>query len=211
MTRLELKTNVKSNLREAGISNGRYQDTELDAVIQDAYNDIAARSRCIIKNDVLAFEDNRVYYDLIASGITDYMGYIALYNDNTQLWLKDCFSRRDLDLIRTDWEAWNGQPAFVISHSLKRVIVVPKMVQAVGTFQLIYWATAPVLTLDTDVFLIAPDMTSLLEDYVTGTLLEDDEEITKAVPWISDYEKNLVIYTTRCANLAKTDYMRRLM
>ncbi len=182
----------------------------MNQIIQDMYDDVAARSLCIVKNDVLAFEDNRVYYDFIASGITDYMGYIALYNDNTKLWLKDGFSRRDLDNIRIDWETWNGQPAFVVSHSLSKVIVLPKMVQAVGTFQFVYWAKAPILTSDSDTFLIAPDMMTLLEDGVTGQLLEDDEEITKSIPWIADYEKDLQVYKTRCANLAKTDYKRRL-
>lgn len=209
MTRAEIRTLIKSELSEAGISSGQYNDDEINDSIQDAYNDIAAKAYCIIKNATQNWLDNITYYDFISLGITDYMGCIGIFNNNTKWWLRDDIQLRDFDRLRRDWETWNGQAQFWAGHSLRYVAVAPKLLDAVGDFVLVYWASAPTLA-DGDTPLIATDMQNLIEYYCMADLLDNAEEPSKAKVWWEQYFANLQKYKTRCKNLAKADLLLRV-
>lgn len=208
MTRKQIRDSVRTNLADVGISF--YSDVEINASIQDAYNEICAKTQCLVKSSTRSWVSNRNYYDFVTDGVTDYLGCIAIFNNNTNQWLRDDLSLRDFDRLRRDWEIWIGEPQFWASHSLKRIAIAPKPASATGTFILWYWANAPTLATDDDVPLIAADMHGLFEDYCTGDLLDTAEEIVKGKPFRDDYDKNVVIYKERCHNLAKAELLLRI-
>lgn len=208
-TRAQIRTLLKSNLAEAGISSGQYNDDEINDSIQDAYNEIVSKSYCIIKSATVNYVDQMTYYDFITLGITDYMACIAIFNNNTNWWLRDDISLRDFQRLRRDWETWQGQPQFWAGHSFKYVAIAPKLFTAVGSMLLWYWATAPVLT-DGDTPLVANDMQSLFEFYCMGDLLDGAEEPSKAAIWWEQYNNNLPKYKERCKNLAKSQILMRV-
>ena len=211
MTRGELKDIVRANLYDAAVTFWSVDD--LEDSIQDAYDDIAALTQCIIKKQsAVSWISNTGYIDpVVDCGITDYMAVTAVFNNNSNLWLRDDVSLRQFDHLRIDWENWAGQPQMWAPVNNKYFAIAPKMVTATGTFDLYYWARAPQLTSDSDTFLIATDMQVLLEQYVTADMLEQAQEYVKAQsPWWKDYYEGIVQYTERCKKLAARDVLLRI-
>lgn len=212
LNRGQIKTNVKINLNDAGILSTFFSDAELNASLQDGYNEIVCKSRCNVKKVTLNWPDATVYYDFVNGGfgVSDYLGTTAILNNNTNLYLSDNISLRDLDRIRRDWELWTGNAQYWVSHSLQYIAIVPSLVVGVGTFNLIYWATAPVFVTDADTPIIASDMQILLELYTTEDMLETAEEPSKGLTFQQMYDKKLAEYTERCQNLAMADVLLRI-
>lgn len=231
MTRGELKTTVRTNLADAAITF--YSENDLDDSIQDAYDDIVAMSKCILKKVTsLTFEPYLSYYDFSEFGIADYMGTVAIFNNTTKRWLVDDCSLKDFDRMRRDWEKWTGQPQFWAPSDPERIAIVPKStgtitsgafsqiaftddyyissITGTGTFDLYYWAIAPTLTSDSDTFLISSNMQVLLEYYVTGDLIEQATEYTKALGWWTKYYPTLEDYTERVSRINKSDLLLRV-
>lgn len=209
MTRAQIRALVRSNLSDAGITF--YDDDAINQSLQDGYNEVAAKCRCIQKSATVNQVAKSPYYDFITLGTADYLGTIAIFNLITKFWLRDDVSLRDFDRIRRDWEMWSGQPQFWAPHSLQYVAVSPNLAATAGEqFTLWYWATAPTFTTDSDVPLIATDMQNLLEYYATADLLEDASEITKASIYWADFEEDKLQYKERCVNLAKADLLLRV-
>lgn len=209
MTRAQIRMNVRSNLADAGITF--FDDTSLNDAIQDAYNEVASKCRCIVKSQTIAQIPNTNYYDLLTLGISDYLGCFAIFNTGTNFWLRDDLSLPDFDRIRRDWELWTGAVQFWTPHSFKRVAVAPYLTNVVSeTFVVWYWANAPILTTDSDTFLIAPDMQDTLEMYATADKLEDSEEIAKAKPFWESYERQKQQYLVRCQKLAAAQLLQRV-
>lgn len=223
MTRSQLRQIVRSNLNDAGITY--YSDDEINISLQDAYNDIAAKCQCIVNNTTLNFLSRANYYDFLGGNpdvttgvpqnipVVDYLGCIAVFSNNTNLWLRDDLNIRDFDRIRIDWELWTGQSQYWTPHSLKYTVFVPALFQGVGTFILWYWGTAPIWTDDDDLVtepLVASDMQNLFEYFSTADLLESAEEPTKAGIWWSKYATNRDSYKRRCRNNAQADLLQRI-
>jgi len=208
-TLAQIRANVEANLNDNQVF---FEQTSVNASIQDAYNEVAAKCRCIIKSTNLAQQANKPYYAPLALGVTDYMGVIGIYNNDTSFWLRDDISLRDFDRIRRDWEIWAGEPQFWAPHSLAYFAVTPNLSQVTGanTFTLWYWGTAPSLSTDASVPLIAADMQSLLEDYATADQLEAAEEVSKAQPYWQRYMMRREQYKERCIKSAKYDLLMRL-
>lgn len=209
-TRASLRDVIQVNLAEKGLSTGFFSVDELNESIQDAYNEVVAKSYCLIKNTTLNFVNDTNYYAFLSLGVADYMGTVGIFNNNTNRWLFDNITARDLDRLRRDWETWYGQPLFWCQHSLKYIIITPKLLTATGNFKLHYYAFAPTLTSDSDTFLIADDMQTLLELYCTADLLETAEEASKAIIWWDQYFGNLNKYKTRCIDQARSDLLFRV-
>jgi len=212
MTLAQIRTNVRSNLYDAAVTF--YDDDTIDQSIQDGYNEVAAKCRCITKSVAVQQLALQPYYDFLnVSGIADYLGCIAIFNQDTQFWLRDDVSLRDFDRIRRDWELWVGEPQFWAPHSQQYVAVcpvLPAIITGVNLFTLWYWAQAPALSDDSSVPLIASDMQPMLEWYATGDLLEDAQEVTKAADWWQRFETDKVKYRERCINLAKAQLLLRV-
>lgn len=208
MNRGQIRTRIQSNLSDLGVT---YSVNELNDFLQDAYNEVAERSKCIIKSASILQVANSPYYDFINLGVTDFLATIGIFNNATKFWLRDDVSLRDFDRLRRDWEQWNGSPQFWAPHSLQYTAVCPNEALIVSqTFVLWYWAIAPTFTLDTDSPLIATDKQNLLENYATAMALEDSKEFTKALTYMSQYEEDIIEYTKRCVNLAAADLLQRV-
>ena len=206
-TRAQIRQIIRTNLEDNGIVF--YTDQEINDSIQDCYNEICAKTRCLIKKTTLNWQTELNYYDFLAQGVSDYMGTVSIFNNASNLWLRDDVNIRDLHRIRRDWELWRGQPQFWTPHSLQFTVVCPCLQLGIGTFDLWYYAIAPTLNSDTDVPVIASDMHSLFEQYCTGDLLETAEEASKAQRWKNQYTENLIDYKARCHNLAKAQLLLR--
>lgn len=207
MTFEEIKVRVRRNLNDLGVTF--YSIVDLADSAQDAYDDIAIRSRCIRKVVEIDFDDDINYYSPLAEGVSDYLGTIGIYNNNTELWLEDNISRVQLDKLGTNWELTHGQPSHWCPSDPTYIIIYPKQLVGEGNFDLHYWATAPTVA-DEDTPLIATDMQKLLEFYMTADLLEQQEEFTKAQTWWKKYEENLELYTERNSKIAKADLLMRM-
>lgn len=209
MTRLQIRTNVRSNLSDSGITF--FDDSSINDAIQDAYDDIASECCCIVKSAIINQVPNQPYYDFIALGITDYLGVIAIFNQSTNLWLRDDLNIRNFDSIRRDWEKWTGSAEFWAPHSLKYTAIAPNIAASAGEqFTVMYYAQAPQMTADSDVPLIATDMQQMLEMYATADQLENAEELTRAASFVRDYESDKKGYKERCHNLAKSQLLLRV-
>ncbi len=209
MNRGSIRTNVRSNLYDNGITF--YSDQAINDAIQDAYNEVAAKCRCIVKSTTVNQVASQPYYDFQALGTADYLGTVAIFNLETNFWLRDDISLRDFDRLRRDWETWSGQPQFWAPHSQRLIAISPNLSQTAGEqFTLWYWAIAPTIILDTDVLLVATDQQPLLEYYATGDLLQNAEEVTKAQGYLTQYQKQKELYKNRCVDLARADILLRV-
>jgi hypothetical protein len=208
MTRAQIRAAIRMNLDDAGVTF--YQDDEINTSIQDAYNEIAAKTRCIVKSTTLNWGDAKTYYDFLSLGVSDYFGTIAIFNNNSNLWLRDDVNLRDFNRIRRDWETWRGESQFWAPHSFKYTAVCPCLETGSGNFVLWYYAVAPTLVDDTSVPIIATDVQRLFEYYSTADLLETAEEATKASIWWGKYDPILNAYKERCHNLAKSQLLLRI-
>lgn len=211
MTRGDIKTDVRINLNDNGIQTTYYGQDELNDSLQDAYNEVVCKTRCNVKMVTLNWPSNTNYYDFINDfGVTDYLGTIAILNNNTNLFLRDDTSLRDFDRIRRDWELWEGNAQFWAPHSLQYIAVTPYLSQGVGTFQLYYWAVAPQFVDDDSTPIIATDMQILLELYTTVDMIDTAEEPTKGQQFNLMYYKKIEMYAQRCKNLAASDVLLRI-
>jgi hypothetical protein len=231
MTRGQIKANLRVNLSDLGVTF--YSDDDLNDSMQDAYDDIVILTQCISKNTTLYWQSNLSYYNFSELGVTDYLGCTALFNNVTNRWLRDDLNLRDFDRLRRDWETWTGTPQFWAPSDPKRIAIAAKYAASgsisgafnpaaftnafhtgtyatLGTFVLYYWATAPTLSSDSSTFLIASDMQTLLEYYVTADQLETAQEFSKANEYWEKYYIDIETYAERVKAINKSDLLLRV-
>ncbi len=207
MTRLELKTKIRENLNDAGVTF--YSEDDLNDSIQDGYDDISVVSGCIQKSGTLTLLDNTTYYDMLAA-FSDFFALVAAYNNNTNRWI-DFDALKQFDNVRIDWEIWAGsQPLFGAISNFRYVAFVPRLTTAFGNATIWYRALAPTLTSDSDEFLIHLDKQELLEWYVTADMLDQQQEYIKADSYWANYFEHLLKYKSRIDKLAMSDYLPTL-
>ena len=106
-----LKDNVRRNLGDQEISF--YAAVEIDESFQDAYDDIIARSQCIVKKVTLAWVGGAVYLNFKDDyAVTDYIATTAIFDKVNNRWLRDDLSTRDFLKYRLDWELTVARPEF---------------------------------------------------------------------------------------------------
>ncbi len=209
--RATLRDSILENLQGSTAASNYYQVADINDSIQDAYNEVVAKTRCIVKKVTCNWASSKNYYDPIVDlGISDFLGVIGLFDHNSNLWLRDDVSMRDFNRIRRDWEVWSGYSQFWAPHSQQRFAVCPALAVGVGTFDFWYYAIAPTLTDDTTATLLPSDMDILLTDYATFDLLESAQEITKAASYMARYENKKVILQERAHNLAAQQLLLRI-
>lgn len=202
----QIETNIGINLNDA--TQIRFTDTDIKTSLQDAYDDICALSQCIIKKVTLNWPSDLSYYDFKNDAqfgpVSDFMAVTAIFNNASKRWLQDDLSLSQFDKLRTYWEIWYGTPNWWAFASLAKCAVVPRMLVGTGTFDLYYWATAPLIT-SSDTPLVASDMQKLFEQYTTADLLDTVNEYTKASLWRADYYTLLEDYIDRTKVLCRSD------
>lgn len=231
-TRGQLKADVQDNLTELNLNY--FSDDDLNQSFQDAYDDIVILTQCIQKQSTQNWVSNLSYYNFQSLGITDYLGTIAIFNNVTNLWLRDDLSLKDFDRIRRDWETWIGTPQFWAPSDPLNIAVAAKYLASVstvsafwsgtfgpaffidttygtlGTFVLYYWALAPTFVSDNDIPLVASDMQVLFTNYVTADLLEQAQEFTKAQDYWILYNAGIDSYSDRVKRNVKSDLLLRI-
>lgn len=210
LNRDQITINVRQNLDDAGIGTF-WTSSDLNDSFQDAYDDVVSLSQCVVRSVTKNWISNLSYYDPIVDlGITDYMGTIAIFNNLTNMWLRDDLSLRNLDQLRRDWELWSGTPQFWCVSDPKHFAIAPKFTVASGSFKLVYWATAPVLASGTDTFQISPNVIELIEFYVTADMLEQAQEFVKASEYWTKYYDWLADYAEYVKANNKSDLLLRI-
>jgi hypothetical protein len=229
-TRGQIKVTVRANLNDNGVTF--WSETDLNDSFQDAYDDIVCLSQCICKSVTLTWQGQLSYLNFITDyGIDDYLAVVAIFNYSTNLWLRDDLNLRDLDRLRRDWECWIGTPQFWCTSDPLHIAVAPKYgVQVApesfvpfafsnafnigpnppGTFKLVYWAQAPVLTTDLNTLYTASDVQNLFEFYVTADMLEQAQEFNKASEYWEKYYSSLEEYSERVKVNSKSDLLLRI-
>lgn len=234
-TRGQIKSDIQHNLIELNFNF--YSDTDLNNSLQDAYDDIVILTQCIQKKVTLNWISNLSYYDFVNKmNVTDYMGTIAIFNNISNLWLRDDLSLKDFDRIRRDWETWIGTPMFWAPSDYRHIGICPKMYNGgitygafdyksfnnishfvdnsansgLGSFILYYWTIAPTLVSDNDTFLMASDKTTALTQYCTADLLEQAQEFNKAGNFWNLYNANVEDYADRVKRNNKADLLLRI-
>ena len=232
-TRGQVKAEVQNNLIELNFNF--YSDEDLNNSVQDAYDDITILTQCIQKKITLPWISNLSYYNF-TNQLPDYLGTIAIFNNVTNQWLRDDLSLKDFDRIRRDWENWIGTPLFWAPSDPDRIAIAAKYFGAnilygafdfasfnnqaffinnsvqfsLGTFNLFYWALAPMLISDSDTFLIASDKTTALTRYCTADLLEQAQEFNKAQTFWQPYQEDIESYADRVKRNCKSDLLLRV-
>ncbi len=224
MNRAQIRTIIRENLSDDGVSTN-FQDEDINQSINDAYNDIVSKSKCIVKSVTLNWLPNVNYYDFLSgnnnanTAVLDFLGVIGIFNNVNNLWLRDDVPLRDFDSLRYNWELWNGVPQFRCYHSMKYDCIVPKLnVSNGGTFILWYWGKivngfgAPNdASFDVTEPLIAPDMQSFLfEKFVMADLYESIENVGAASQWWPQYFFKLNEYKSRCKKNCASDILERV-
>jgi hypothetical protein len=233
-TRGQVKAEIQTNLTDLNLNF--YSQEDLNQSIQDAYDDIVILTQCIQKQVTINWISNLSYYNFKDMGVYDYMGVIAIFNNVTNLWLRDDLNLRDFDRIRRDWENWIGTPQFWAPSDPKNIGIAPKYHAdnikygafdagsfnnqaffinnssqfSLGNFILYYWAVAPILTSDNDTFLIASDKTTALTRYCTADLLEQAQEFNKAGSFWPLYNTDVQEYADRVKRNCKSDLLLRI-
>jgi|SRR6266853_1354737 len=215
----EIKTNIKANLGDSDF----YPDIDIDDSVQDAYDEIVAISQCIVKKVTLAFISNLNYYnfrDLAnfpAIYVADLMTVTAIFSNLTNQWLLDDKTLKDFDLIRSDWENWQGAPLWwAPTNDYRRYAIAPKLNPITSTFDLYYLAKAPIVV-NAEAPLIPSDFQNLIELYSCADLLESAEEFVKAGNYwadfwgirngIQNYDSGIFALASRTKNIAKSNLL----
>ena len=232
-TRGQLKTTIRTNLDDAGVSF--YSDDDLNDSLQDAYDDVVCMSQCVTRTVVLDWISQLTYINFNSDyGLNDYLATVAIFNYATNRWLRDDLTLRDLDRLRRDWELWIGTPQFWCSSDPQHIAIAPKylsdganntvafnplafssafFVGSVGTlgkFKLVYWSQAPALVSDLSTFLTASDVQNMFEFYCTADMLEGAEEFSKASEYWEKYYNSLIEYSSRVKRNNKHDLLLRV-
>lgn len=208
MTRLQLTERLALNLNDQDMTF--WTDDDINASIQDAYDDVVGNSQCLINSGTVNFVSDRTYYRWTEMGIaTDVLATIAIFNNNNNIFIEDSLSLRDMDRFRSDWEIWNGNPQYWFPVCFDCIGLAPKYLIATGNFTHYYWKRAVGLTSDSDVFDVSRNALQLLEHYSTADLLEQAEEYTKAARWWEPYFLELEKMKMQSMNLARANFMQR--
>jgi hypothetical protein len=214
-TRGQIKADLQDNLADFNLNF--FSDDDLNTSVQDAYTDISILTQCIQENVTLNWQSGLCYYAFTQApfNVSDYLGTIAIFNNVTNLWLRDDLSLKDFDHIRRDWEMWNGTPQFWAPSDPVNIAITPMYTggtggSSLGTFILYYWGVAPTLASDASTFEIATDMQKLLTNYATADLLEQAQEFGKAEEFWTQYYADIEIYADRVKRSTKSDLLLRV-
>lgn len=186
---LAIKARIIRNLNDAGIVYYRNQD--YTDSIQDAYDEIAARTGCIEKVATVPFVNNVTYYDF-GTLISDYLAIKGIFSGRIKRWLIPTFSN-ELDTFRIDWECTINEPNYYFPVNFRWIAIFPKPAAISSVDNNMYvWYAAQADTLSlTSIPQLPPDSIISLEFYVTADLLDQSEEFAKADIFWALYEREV--------------------
>lgn len=201
MTRAQVKAKVRENLDDAGVTF--YSEDDLNDSIQDGYNLVVASTGCIQRATL--FPRLAETHWKLAPSIPDFLYLTAIYDYETKRWLKGV-SRRQLRVMREDWELQSGSLLMFSIPQIDRVSVYPHPAEAKGACLIYYRALAPELT-DATPLLIPSAHEDIIEFYSTADLLEQAKELTQAANWWDEFYSDLPRLKRAVSLSAKSDRM----
>ena len=185
-----LLSEQKQRLRNYFGNDVYYTDDDLQASIDDGYQEICAYTGLLLKSTILNFTANKTYYDM-RTLIPDYLGVVAIFNEAIKRWMLPS-SIRKFDEQRIDWETAAGVPYYFAPVSHRYVAIYKKPIVAnYGRMFVFYRATAPDTAGTDDVFLLPGDHQFVLEDYSIADLEEQNQEWGKAAVRVQSYKERL--------------------
>ena len=185
-----LQSDLVTRLNNYFNNSTYYQGIDLDASIQDGYDEAAAFSGCILKAVSIPFVNGLTYYDMYAQGIPDYIGVVAIFNTVTDRWMWP-ISTRKLSDVRIDWETAAGTPWYFVPINHRFIAIYKKPItDDYGSMYVYYRAAAPILG-SGDTIAIPDDYALVLQDYSITDLWEQNQEWTKADRHFEAYAKTL--------------------
>jgi len=196
MTRGEVKTRVRSNLDDLGITF--YTVTDIEDSIADAYYWSSIFANSIEKDANISFQKDCPYYN-IQQIIPDLFAVTSVYDlaRNRFLVFK---SRQELIQLRLTYETWPGPPEYFFIHSQNYLYIGPQPLNISSTIQtakadlkLFYRAFDDKVTDDTKSYRIPPQGEDCIEFYATADLLEQAQEWSKAQLYWDKFYKQLAV------------------
>jgi len=200
LTRDNIASRVRFNLDDSGITF--FSADDINESIQDGYDEVVAVARTITGNYEIPLEDETSYYNFRGI-IPDYIHVAGIFNNNTNRWL-DYYAHVLLRELRTDWELAKGESEGFTVWDGRWISVFPRLATGLGTFTVLYKASANTLAAAT-VPSIPFAYERILEYYSTMDLLEQSEEYGKAGLWTKDYFTYLNNLKKHMANRILTD------
>jgi len=185
-----LLSEQKQRLRNYFGNDIYYTDADLEASIEDGYDEICAYTGLILNSTIINFTANKTYYDM-RTLIPDYLGVVAIFNETIKRWMLPS-SIRKFDEQRIDWETAAGVPYYFAPVSHRYVAIFKKPIVAnYGRMFVFYRATAPAPTGNDDAFQLPGDHQFVLEDYSIADLEEQNQEWGKAAVRVQAYKERL--------------------
>lgn len=166
-----------------------YTSDDINASIQDGYDEVGAFSGLFLKSAIVPFQANLSYYDML-SLLPDYLGVMAIFNSAIKRWMTPSNILR-FDRDRIDWETALGVPYFfsVVNHRYMAIYKKPAVV-GYGSMYVFYHASSPTLG-PSDEVAIPFDYFNTLEDYILTDLWAQNQEWVKAMDHKESYVNNL--------------------
>lgn len=166
-----------------------FTSDDVNASIQDGYDEIGAFSGLFLKSATIPFVANLSYYDMLTI-LGDYIGVVAIFNNSIKRWMSPGSLIR-FDRDRIDWESAAGVPYFysVVNHRYMAIYKKP-IVNNYGFMYIFYRATSPLLG-SLDNFAIPDDYIESERAYVLSDLWAQNQEWTKATNKFEEYKRSL--------------------
>jgi hypothetical protein len=200
-----VRIRVRENLEDNGINF--YSNEDIDAVIQDAYYLLGLLVGA--QRDSTTFNIPSEPYIETSTIDTNFFALQGIFNNVKNCWL-DILSSKEMKLVRTDWELWQGSPQFAVIIDFNRLALIPSSTTPSGTLTAFYIKVPPELVLTSDVIAIADPSESVIENYATADLLEQVKEISKARRYWEKFGRNFSDCKAVNVRIARADMLRIL-
>lgn len=175
----DIVTQVRRNLDDLNITF--FDNTRISDAVIEAYVQTTILSGSIEEEATLPVVAEKQYYDF-ALLFPNCYALVAIYHVELKKWLIPR-SMRTLDIIRPDWEIWNGQPEYFCQINWRYVAIVPAPTIATGNLKIFYKSNPPrPVTVSYQVELPNVHITTVT-DRATAECLEMCDEYGKAQDW----------------------------
>jgi len=185
-TRAEVRTRVLATLNDAAATF--FTTTAVNDSIQDIYHDIVVHVRPFIKQFVMDYEANTVYYHLY-NIISDFKNVDKIWSVESKSWL-DRVGFQQLEMMDSKWETRAGRPTCYVIADSKYVGFYPHPKTTVDSVE-IYYNSIPADLADGTVMDFADLDPQVIEWGVLADLFEQAEEYAKAQTYYVQYRDAL--------------------
>lgn len=195
----DIFTEVSSTLYDTGLK--WFSTNDINNSIQDQYNKLVALLCPIEKSTFIPIQAGP-YYNL-TNQIEDFMYLSAIYNPQTNTWLRG-YTRKEFS---RNWLTYQsiGNPRFFNVVDFRRLLIWPYLNPAAGVLYIIYKARAPLISASHIPILPYSIASQMLEYSAIADLLEQAREFSKATAWWNKLFKPIFPSTRSIFDQAKLE------